>query len=639
MALILGLTGALGFALGYWVYPCWQVAVQVAQVVAGIVQYPPESPYYLFSTKAWTLFHQICALFLSLGFSEKALSLCLSGVMGAISFQALGLAVFALSGHPFFACLFPLFIFTHIGPMMSGLTYDVMLLGSEETYGAIGLSLILLVISLLAAEQWRLSGLLLGIAPAVHPILGTWCNLVVGIYLMGYRRSLPASFRKGLPFLLMGYGVSTLSLAIHLGTLPARPPIPAEVTSTYFFQYIRYWDEHRRRFPLFSNDTLAIGLNLFMSFLWLFRLKDDLPRDARVLLASFAISGGLAAALTGIHWFPPERIPPFLLVLMPARLLNFNLLGFNVLLFGLLTRYRDDLWVLLNLSLLVVTMALAPWPPVIFWAKVLSCLALMWSVASRRLLAYKGQDLRLPVIRFYGALFILGSLFLLAHRSFYPVFFGRYSAAKLLVASLLSLTGISLFLFPQFLLPKGPAGPSGQGVWSRMAWVKMTAFFPWAVMAFTGIQAYGVPVLDRQQLIDFRSDPLFAEASKGKGLILNPPGLEMMQIRARRPVLLDGGKTDFLPYVPEAGPEMNRILRHVYGVDLFHPSAPHRGEQRASWYVDTKALWEHRTPEGGRWIKEQFGVTQVITKESWRLHLPEIIRSRGMVLYRIPEAK
>ena len=78
-------------------FPDWQVAVETAQVVAGVVQYAPDNPFYLYHLKLWTILHQICALLLRAGLSEIALSKLVSGLLGMVSFQAIAMIVYALS--------------------------------------------------------------------------------------------------------------------------------------------------------------------------------------------------------------------------------------------------------------------------------------------------------------------------------------------------------------------------------------------------------------------------------------------------------------------------------------------------------------------------------------------------------------
>ena len=43
---VLLVSGLIGAIVGAWLYPTWHVAVETAQVVAGIVTYPPDNPFY-----------------------------------------------------------------------------------------------------------------------------------------------------------------------------------------------------------------------------------------------------------------------------------------------------------------------------------------------------------------------------------------------------------------------------------------------------------------------------------------------------------------------------------------------------------------------------------------------------------------
>ena len=91
-------SGALGFHLGYARFPDWQVPVESAQVLAGLVTYPEETPFYVHHMKLWTVLHQVCAVFLRAGVSEIGLSRVVSGLLGMLSLQALAMFTFAFSG-------------------------------------------------------------------------------------------------------------------------------------------------------------------------------------------------------------------------------------------------------------------------------------------------------------------------------------------------------------------------------------------------------------------------------------------------------------------------------------------------------------------------------------------------------------
>ena len=64
---VLLLSGILGFGVGMIGFPDWQVAVETAQVVAGLVPYPPDNIFYIYHTRLWTALHQMLAVALRRG--------------------------------------------------------------------------------------------------------------------------------------------------------------------------------------------------------------------------------------------------------------------------------------------------------------------------------------------------------------------------------------------------------------------------------------------------------------------------------------------------------------------------------------------------------------------------------------------
>ena len=170
--------GAGGFILGL-LQAQYQWVVEPAQVIAGLVKYPKSNFYYLVVTKSWNLLNQLGALYLSSGLSEKSLSFLLSGLAGMISFSALAVFVFALTRKVAFSFISPFVVFYLHDVFYWGINYPIMLLGTDQTYGMIGLSFFFLIIGLLANQKHGLGFFLLGLMPAVHATQGFWANLVV----------------------------------------------------------------------------------------------------------------------------------------------------------------------------------------------------------------------------------------------------------------------------------------------------------------------------------------------------------------------------------------------------------------------------------------------------------------------------
>jgi hypothetical protein len=114
--------------------------------------------------------------------------------------------------------------------------------------------------------------------------------------------------------------------------------------------------------------------------------------------------------------------------------------------------------------------------------------------------------------------------------------------------------------------------------------------------------------------------------------------LHQVQLRARRPIWVDGGGLDGLPYALESGPLLDRLLRDVYGVDLFHPPAEARGGGRVPAEAN-RAHWEQYSLGRWRQISQDYDVTQVLTPAGWTLDLPVVAASESFRLYGIPRAE
>jgi hypothetical protein len=307
---VLLVSGALGFHLGYAKFPDWQVPVETAQVLAGLVTYPHETPFYVYHVKLWTLLHQICALFLLSGVSEIALSRMLSGVMGMLSFQALAMFGYAFSG---------------------------------------------LALAATGADLPRAGAFLLGLVPAVHPSVGLWLWVVIGGCLVIDGR-MRGTLRAARVPLLAGAAITAASLAVHLVMAAGVPSQPVETGRTYFDAFVAFFDEHRRPIALTETAVLLNVAALVVASVWLRWFRDEVPPPAALLLRFVQVSAVIGLALVPLSWVQPHRLPVTLLILMPGRVLNINAMTFAALLFGLLgssrATWRAVLMLLMSAGLL-----------------------------------------------------------------------------------------------------------------------------------------------------------------------------------------------------------------------------------------------------------------------------------------------
>ncbi len=305
---VLLLSGILGFRVGLLGFPDWQVAVETAQVVAGLVPYPPDNIFYIYHTKLWTSLHHLLALGLLAGVNERTLSLVISGVQGMLTFQALAMFVYTLSRHVLLSVgAAALIFFTRSAEY--GVVYPIFLLGTEHTYGVIGLSLSVLIVGILGAGWYRTGAILLGIAPSVHPSLGVWTGSIVALAIVSDFRRLRDELRSVLPWFLAGCGVTLVSLVIQFTAVYHAPQGMARMSPQDLSAFVRLWDGHRGSINVWHDGVLLNVASLVLAIIWLAFFSADLPRPSQLLLRISAVSALLALALIPMSWIPRSGFP------------------------------------------------------------------------------------------------------------------------------------------------------------------------------------------------------------------------------------------------------------------------------------------------------------------------------------------
>jgi hypothetical protein len=524
------------------------------------------------------------------GLSEITLSEIVSGVLGMVSLQALSMFVFAFS-RDIVSAVGTAFVIFLSGAAEFGGTYPIDLMGTSHTYGALGLSAVVLAASLLGAGCYRLGGLLLGALPAIHPSLGIWCGLITAIAVASDFKRLTTQLREGLPWFVAGCGLTAASLAVHLAIARSVPPVQTEVASRYLTSFIAFWDSHRRAPDLnnlgvyLNNPAVRLSIGLVpLALVWVLVLPDRLPRAAHFLLRFILATACLAISLILFSLMTGGWLPGFVQILMPMRILNIVGMTFAALLFGL-----------------VAASIPTPWGP------------LAWLMVSIALLLADRSRVA------------IGNVFVR------PLTEGLSSLAVMTVTAIV----VTLWAY----LRKSNAGAVAV---EHHRSGTMTVTVAALRMAFiAALILYWVPsaeVTEPRPLLfrDRAHDPVFAAAAAEKGLLLTGDGLHLIQLRTRRPVLLDGGGLDGLVYSLEAAPAMDRILREVYGVDLLDPSSREGMWTATIPPVANQRTWEKYSRQRWLEIRHTYNVTQVLTPPDWRLDLPTAVRTQDMRLYQIP---
>jgi hypothetical protein len=339
-------SASLGAALGL-LFPTPHVAIEPAQVLAGLVAYPPDNPFGLYERRLWCVWHQLLAPLLAAGVGERALGFAVSGAVGALAFAALSALGFAWGAPPVWAVAAALLLWL-LNPVGWGFNYPILLLGHPHTYGMAGLSWIALGVGLLGCGRLAAGAFVLGAAPAVHASLGLWTGLVTGACLLAdwprVRPHLGALLRGG----LCGVALALASLALHASAQTASPDVdPVEVRRT-LDAYLWYWDAHRGDLPLLGWHGAMVTLGVALALLLRRRTEAGVAATPGRVGAALLSRVYVAATLVGVAFVLLARsaaaaaIPHAVFAAMPTRLLNLPMLAFVPLVVGALAQRRSE---------------------------------------------------------------------------------------------------------------------------------------------------------------------------------------------------------------------------------------------------------------------------------------------------------
>jgi hypothetical protein len=616
---LLLLSAACGFGLGI-LFPAWHVAIEPAQVLAGIVTYPDGNPFALYETRLWTGWHQVLTPLLAAGVPERSLTLLLSGLVAALVFVALTAFAHGFGADDRLALATP-FVVGVLHPASWEFWYPILLLGHGHTYGMAGLSWLVLACGVLASGRWSLAAFLIGVGPAVHASLGAWLGLLAllaGLARFGdVRPQLPAILRGG----LLGVSITALSLGAHLFGQPERPSVDPEVASRYLDAFVRLWDTHRVPGDVtgFGGLLVVVGISLAVTLLRCARR--EIGAGAAVVLRIYVACGVLGIALALVQRLVPEDVlPNSLLIAMPARLLNLPALAYVPLVIGILCRYRRD-WLAQALLLLLV------------------------GVAALRTSFNLGPLYALPVIG-------IGTIGVIARPA------ERSGAVRIAVIGMLAFAGL------RATLPSLPLGFRDSAAIFAYAALAILLFFgsrertllrpvvarlrarPRLLEVPLWVAVAGILFVTATSVVrgfenrlgrtrDYSNDRVLGAASERSGLLLVAPRVTTPQLITRRPVLLDPGALDMLPYALAGGPAVERSLRIGYGVDFF---APPRAALHAAVLPPefVQPIWEARSAAEWAAVAAALDVTDVLVPATWTLHgIPEIERNPVYALYQL----
>ncbi len=643
----------------------WHTAVESAQVLAGLVSYSPENPFFLYHAKTWTLLHQLPAGGLALGIPEGWMCLVLSALLGALMFVGVSLMVFALTSQRWLAVLTPLCMQAAKTYLESRGIYPLRMLAEPNwaIYGVAGAAWTIAAWSLVSLRRWKTGGLAMGLSLAVHPLLGAWCICMglSGLLLTSRWNHVP--FRHLARWIFVGAACSILSLAVQSYWTYGLPSIEAAEAARYISAFSESWDTHRQPFPFLSVHLLLALVALgTLTLIWgvdrsraaIRASKDAAATEPSLTMAVILILSTVAALAGCLATHVPHSLPTVVMSCMPGRFINLTVLLFPAVVFAAATKLHSP-WSMLQLAVLVIGCGLKAleagddrllpfvWP--VFVAAAVVCIVV--------------PGLRLRFARQAESVATEGNPHTPAPNGecipklVYVAAFGTLAIASVwLSASLLGRKMTVLLI--AFLWSWGSARRSNGLPFQIQPWEG----------AFRLLRRRGVVALARPStrwslcfalvvvwmlsaasatntallaMSDWRNDPFFAQVHRGKGTLATVGGMRLTQLLGRRPILLEVTSLNQLPYVPESGPEMNRVLRAVYGEDLM--DGPRGGIRKAGIAPQAaRELWEARDTAQWQELSREFGFGQVVAYADWQLQLPQVAKNRKFTLYQIPNS-
>ncbi len=263
---ILLLSGLFGFCMSLKISP-YQPYVESGQVIAGIVNYPIDNPFYYYHHKLITLIKELAALFLYLGIPEKITGTILMAMVVTIGFQGISLAIFAISKQKLISVLSPfvlLYFFLDMRSYYIRINYAILFF---DAYSGLSLSYTMLTLSLIALKKYKSGALLLGLSLAIHPTMGAWISFIGGLTLLWWYFSAKLVIKPYLKFYIIGFLLSSVYLFYHFYTTYAikLPYASPEVIEQFFLATLE-WSNHHRKFPLGDFITERGFILLIISF-------------------------------------------------------------------------------------------------------------------------------------------------------------------------------------------------------------------------------------------------------------------------------------------------------------------------------------------------------------------------------------
>ncbi len=670
LGLVLLVSGVCGLYFG--LTSGWQIAVESAQAVAGVVSYPADNPFYMYHVKSWTLLHQLPAALLACGGSEQIVSMLVACVPAVLGFQSLALVTYAFGRDRMLASLVPVTFLAANVWQDCGAVYPIRLISNIywATYGVTGANYVLFTWALWGVGLRRPAALLCGLAPAVHPALGVWCIAAMAAAFICHRRAERPFFMVAARWFAAGLAVAAISFAVQQYLSRNVPPADPVLTQQILRAFVADWDNHRFAFPLEHVQWRLGWCALFLFAAARAWLAESLPPRSIVLLNALLISA-LAGLAMCLLTYLSAWLPTPLVMAMPGRFINLAVVALPAVLIGILSR-GSRAWpvkgllaalllfgglrsltllkqwiyvpaapkIVLSAGLILVFLIAASPGGARGWLKPLARAAAALGLVLVALL--ERRDWHLAVLLLM-AVVVLEATRRWLDRPAWPSLQIGLRLVSLGCPAAVMVMMVGGWLASGMLL--AAAALDGERLRRVVGWRRGPSrggsVVRWA-MCLTGIGLMIGSLAERGRvgfysLRAWDNDPVFAAAAKAPGLLLTVPRMGIAQLRSRRGLVLYGQALNQITYVPDSGPAINRVLKGIYDDDLLKPRPPGWVKCGGIMHDSAHGVWEDRSPDEWRRLGREFGFSTILTYRDWRLKLPVAAQTRKLILYRVPE--
>lgn len=592
----------------------WDEGFERAQAMLGVVPYPEGHPLRLYAWNAFSIHYYSSALLLKVFDSPLLLCglrdlLCVWGALTPIFLLASLLSGSTRAGH--IAALLVLgnahavfrsYYANDVWPFMF-------------TSGEIGLGWAMLCVCAFAGGRWRIAFALLGLMPIVHvgqmpSVLALGLLCFVGVWLLK-----PAALRACVLGLGIGLSVTLVFTCVYFAL---RQPIPADggyaapgVDPLDVWRRFTYFEDiHRRptappRFGPFANSGMALVGGLLFFSAW---LRLSWARGRRILPSAvvFAYVAVCAVAVWGA-WAVQQVLgmdTPYLVIgWLPYRLANHVAVLLLVLApaVALFERGRKGLplaavagvgWLALRPLLAVVL----PEEVYVRYAALSEGPLFLLLGAAAVVLAFRlGVS---PRFRSAWLVAIVAAWCALAVQQ-------QFLAACMLLGVVLEVVG--MFPLPGRAFVTRAAFAAGAVAIAAMLHAEYRERKPLEISPF------------EQEMRDW-----FRVNGQRDGVLLTPFWTLNYQEKTGQPVFATFETPLLIPYIPDLGPTIEKMVHDAYGVRFGEPW---------SWSLDP---WVSRPESEWRRLSETYGIRYVLSTPDFPVSLPEILRGENRVLYEIP---